>query len=177
MELEQMKDKYAQLEAQAKKDVAERDKTITDLQAKVEKYEKTEKDRIETERKEALKTAGEKIDKLIEDKKVEPKNRETLMADFTTLYDNHVKDADKYIFGRFETKEPIKNELKQNEVVIEKETIDYSTEEGREKLIGVFESRSKELAKESGGKKTANQCYEQAQDEVCEQYGIDKSNL
>ena len=179
MELEQAKQKIIELEAQGKKDreeVKSRDDTILEIQKKNDEYEVEKKTRIETERKAAFATFEAKVDKLIADKKVEPKNRDKLVKDYTTLYDNKVEDADKILLERFGDPKPIKNALKHGIVVIDKEQVDYSTKEGRDKLSKLFGKRSEELAK-ADGKKSANQLYEKAMDEVCEEYGIDQSRL
>lgn len=179
MELEQAKEKIIELEAQGKKDregIKTRDETILERDKKIEEYEKKEKERIETERKNAIAEFEAKVDKLIKEKKVEPKNREKLINDYTTLYENKIENADKILLERFGDPEPIKSKLEHNVVIIEKEQIDYSTEAGRDKLSKIFNKRANELAK-ADGEKTANQFHEQAMDEVCEEYGIDQESI
>lgn len=182
-ELEQVKSRVVELEAQGKKDKTEidaRDKTIADLQGKTEKYEAAEKERIATERKAAVEDFTAKVDGLIKAEKVEPKCKGELLKNFGILYDNKVDgDPAVMLLSRFETVEPAKNKLSQSIIVVEKKNIDYSTEEGQAELSKIFTERAKELkAKDPKGcERSVESYHEKAMDEVCEQYDIDKSVL
>jgi len=153
-------------------------KKIGDLEAKIADYEKKEKEREEAEKKKAIESFSRKVDKLIEDKKVEPKNKEQLVKNFTILFENKIENADEILLGRFETKET-KNELPANAVKIEKEVIDYTTEEGQDKLIKLIDDRAVELWEQSADKdkKSPNAFYEAARAEIIQKYNIDERKL
>lgn len=181
MELEQAKQKIAELEAaksQQDADLEKLRKSNEELTGKVTEFEKADQERTEQAKKSAMETFEARLNKLIEDKKVEPKNRDQLIENFNVLYGTDYKgDICDLLLGRFDAKQPAENEIKPEEMIltIEKEQYDLNTNEGREKLDKLFEVRAKELAKENG--KSVHQNWEQAMIDVCEEHDINIKKL
>ncbi len=154
-------------------------KQIEELQTKVADYEKAEKERLEAEKKKAISDFEARVDKLIEEKKVQPATKEKLVADFTTLYENKIEDADRLLLERFESAPTMKNELRQAVVSVNNETIDYSTDEGREKVVALFEKRARELKEKdpNGEGRSYLAYYDRARKQIIEEYNINESIL
>ena len=185
MDLEAAKTKIAELEAQQKKDqgeIASRDKTIGELQGKVEKYEKDEKERIEKEAKDRREKFEKRVNELVEKKIVQPKTRDELIKNFETLTSKELKlefegneiSVEDFLLARFEKLDPFKNKLNPKDFVvrIDDVQIDLKTEEGKEKLTELYTARAKEIAKEKELEDWHGKPYEQAMKEINEKYEI-----
>jgi cation transport regulator ChaB len=189
MNLEQAKERIAELEVQHKKDqkeITSRDETVEKidnenktLKQKVEKFEQVEEKRKEDAKKEAIETFEAKVNKLIKEGKFQPKERDKMVETYTQMYDADIENADDILLERFKYVQPKNNQLKQNEIVVDKETYDLNTEEGKKKLSELFDERAKELhAKDPKGEGHTDDFYfERAQEQVCEEHNIDSATV